>query len=64
VKRGLRLLWFSTGRQDAAMTGTMNAVTLLRQHGFAVEFEETDGGHTWENWRDYLVRFGGRLFPD
>jgi enterochelin esterase family protein len=61
-RRGLKLLWFATGRDDAAMTNTANAVNLLKKHGFAPEFQETAGGHTWENWRDYLVTFSGRIF--
>lgn len=26
------------------------------------EFELTKGGHTWNNWRDYLVSFTQKLF--
>jgi enterochelin esterase family protein len=62
LKKGLKLLWFSTGKDDTAMTNTKNAVTLLTKHGFKPELHESAGGHTWENWRDYLVAFGGQLF--
>jgi enterochelin esterase family protein len=62
LKPGLRLLWFSTGRDDRALANTRNAVELLRRHGFSPVFEESTGGHTWENWRDYLVTFAGQLF--
>jgi enterochelin esterase family protein len=62
LKPGLKLLWFSTGREDRALPNTTNAVNLLRRHGFAPVFEESAGGHTWENWRDYLVTFSGQLF--
>ena len=44
------------------MTGTMNAVTLLKKHGFSPVFHESAGGHTWDNWRDYLVLFAPQLF--
>lgn len=64
ARKGLKLLWFSTGREDAAMPNTMNAVNLLKTHGFAPVFQESAGGHTWENWRDYLVIFGGQIFKD
>jgi enterochelin esterase family protein len=64
LKKGLKLVWFSTGKEDSAMTNTMNAVNLLKKHGFAPVFQESGGGHTWENWRDYLVIFGSQLFKE
>jgi enterochelin esterase family protein len=64
LKKGLKLLWFSTGKEDAALPNTMNAVGLLKKHGFAPVFQESAGGHTWENWRDYLVIFAGQIFQD
>ena len=64
LRKGLKLLWFSTGKDDPAMTNTMNAVTLLKKHGFAPVFQESAGAHTWENWRDYLVIFAGQIFKD
>jgi enterochelin esterase family protein len=63
-KKDLKLLWFSTGKEDAAMTNTLNAVNLLKKHGFSPVFQESEGGHTWENWRDYLAIFSGQLFRD
>lgn len=30
--------------------------------GMTYEFKETQGGHTWNNWRDYLVSFSQELF--
>jgi enterochelin esterase family protein len=62
LKKGVKLLWFSTGKDDPAMTNTMNAVNLLKKHGFTPTFQESQGAHTWENWRDYLVVFSGQLF--
>ena len=31
-------------------------------HGFDVTFRETDGGHTWINWRQYLHEFVPQVF--
>jgi enterochelin esterase-like enzyme len=64
LKKGLKLLWFSTGKDDAALANTTTAVNLLKKHGFTPVFQESAGGHTWENWRDYLVTFGGQIFKD
>ena len=46
AKKGLKLLWFSTGNQDFIMQPTKNTVALLQKHGFNVEFHESDGNHT------------------
>ena len=35
---------------------------LLDQNGIAYEYWESDGGHTWRNWRNYLVDFLPTLF--
>ena len=61
-KRGLNLLWFSTGKDDFLIDTTRNTVELLKKHGFTPVFIETDGGHTWLNWRDYLTAFAPQLF--
>ncbi len=61
-KRGLNLLWFSTGRDDALIPTTKSTVELLRRHGFKPVFVESEGGHTWLNWRDYLSVFAPQLF--
>jgi len=62
AKRGLNLLWFSTGKDDGLITTTKNTVELLKKHGFKPVFIESEGAHTWLNWRDYLAAFAPQLF--
>jgi len=62
LKKGLELLWFATGREDFLIDTTRRTVDVLRKHGFRVFFKETEGGHTWINWRDYLNEFAPQLF--
>jgi cytochrome c peroxidase len=62
LRRGLRLVWFATGREDFLLETSRGTVDLLRRHGFKVVFRETEGGHTWINWRDYLHEFAQELF--
>jgi len=62
LKTGLRLLWFGTGKDDFLLTTTQATVDLLKKHGFEPVFKESSGGHTWINWRDYLVEFAPQLF--
>ena len=33
-------------------------------HGFSPVFVESPGGHTWINWRNYLVEFAPQLFHE
>ena len=61
-KRGLNLLWFGTGKEDFLLETTKNTVALLKKHGFNPVFHESEGGHTWLNWRDYLSEFAPQLF--
>jgi enterochelin esterase family protein len=62
ARRGLKLLWFGTGKDDFVMDTTRGSVTLMKKHGFAPVFVESDGGHTWLNWREYLAEFAPQLF--
>jgi enterochelin esterase-like enzyme len=60
--RGGRLLWFATGKDDFLLTTTAATVELFKKHGFSPVFKESPGGHTWINWRIYLVEFAPMLF--
>jgi len=62
AKRGLSLVWFSTGRDDFLLDTTVATVDLLKKHGFAVHYEQSPGAHTWINWREYLNKFTPQLF--
>jgi enterochelin esterase family protein len=61
AKRGFKLLWFGTGNDDFLIETTRSSVALMKKHGFAPVFVESDGGHTWLNWRDYLPEFAPQL---
>lgn len=62
LKKDLKLFWFATGKEDFLLSTTKASLDLFKKHGFAVEYKETEGGHTWLNWRDYLIEFAPRLF--
>ena len=64
LKKGLRLFWFATGKDDFLLTTTQATVELFKKHGFAVNFTESAGGHTWINWRNYLAEFAPQLFQN
>lgn len=62
LKKGLRLVWFATGKEDFLLETSRATVDVLRRHGFDVVYHETEGGHTWINWRKYLAEFAPLLF--
>jgi enterochelin esterase family protein len=62
LKKGLKLLWLATGKDDFLLGSTKATVELLKKHNFNPIYKETDGGHTWIKWRDYLIEFAPQLF--
>ncbi len=62
LKKGLKLLWFATGKEDFLIQTSRGTVDVLKKHGFDVVYKETPGGHTWINWRRYLNEFAPQLF--
>jgi enterochelin esterase-like enzyme len=61
-KKGLELVWFATGKEDFLLETSRMTVDMLKKHGFDVVYKESEGGHTWINWRDYLHEFAQLLF--
>ena len=62
ARKGLKVLWFATGKDDFLLETTRSTVELLKRHGFTPQYIESAGGHTWLNWRDYLSQFAPLLF--
>jgi enterochelin esterase-like enzyme len=62
LKKGLKLMWLATGKDDFLLSSTHNTVDFLKKHGFNPIYSETAGGHTWINWRNYLTEFAPKLF--
>jgi enterochelin esterase-like enzyme len=62
AKKGLQSIWFAIGKDDFLLDTSRKTVEMLKKHGFTVVYKETPGGHTWINWRDYLVEFAQLLF--
>lgn len=58
----IKLFWFATGKDDFVLPSTKAALALLDEHKIRHSFKETDGGHTWPNWRAYLNEFAPLLF--
>jgi enterochelin esterase-like enzyme len=62
LKKGIKLVWFATGKEDFLVETSRLTVDMLKKHGFNVVYNESSGGHTWINWRLYLNDFAQLLF--
>jgi len=62
LKNDLKMVWFKTGSEDPFIGTTKATVEMLKRHGFSVAFDESTGGHSWVNWRNYLHEFAAQLF--
>jgi enterochelin esterase-like enzyme len=59
----MKLFWIGVGEKDmGANVSAKNLVELLKGHGIKSEFHESEGGHTWINWRHYLNDYAQLLF--
>ncbi|MEO8624308.1 MAG: alpha/beta hydrolase-fold protein [bacterium] len=62
INSKIRLFWFATGKDDFVLPSTKAALALLDERKIRHSYKETDGGHTWPNWRAYLNEFVPLLF--
>lgn len=62
LKKGLKLFWFATGKDDFLVETSRATVEMLKKHKFDVVYKETAGAHTWIVWRQYLNEFAPQLF--
>jgi enterochelin esterase family protein len=57
-----QLYYIALGTDDFVKKLNDDLRSKLDARKFKYYYNETDGGHTWENWRKYLVDFLPRLF--
>jgi enterochelin esterase-like enzyme len=62
LKKGLKVFWFAIGKDDFLLAQNNATVEFFQKQGFTPVVKETDGGHTWVNWRAYLTEFAPMLF--
>lgn len=59
---GVTKYWIGCGKEDFVMESNKRLLAVLDKTGFEHEYYESEGGHTWANWRDYLAIFAPMLF--
>lgn len=58
----LKLFWLATGKDDFILPATKGTLAILDRNKVKYTYKETEGGHTWPNWRAYLNEFAPKLF--
>ncbi|HEX3009668.1 MAG TPA: alpha/beta hydrolase-fold protein [Bacteroidales bacterium] len=59
---GYKLYWIGMGKTDFLYKAGVDYRAKLDKMGMKYTYVETDGGHTWRNWRIYLSQFSQLLF--
>ena len=57
-----KLYYIALGKDDFVKKLNDDFRKKLDKQGYTYYYNETDGAHTWENWRKYLVDFLPRIF--
>ncbi|GLB49650.1 esterase [Neptunitalea lumnitzerae] len=57
-----QLYWIGIGKEDFLFKNVIDFRNTLDSIGMTYEYHESEGGHEWKNWRDYLVLFLPKLF--
>ncbi len=62
MANGYQLYWIGIGKTDFLFKANQEYRAKLDQMGMKYTYVETEGGHTWTNWRVYLSQFVPLIF--
>jgi len=62
MKNGFKLYWIGVRKADFLYKNVAEYRAKLDKMGMKYTYVETEGGHTWTNWRVYLSEFAPLLF--
>lgn len=63
-QNGYKLYWIGIGKDDFLYQANTDFRKKLDGMNFKYAYRESDGGHTWRNWRVYLSEFLPLLFNE
>lgn len=63
-QNGYKLYWIGIGKEDFLYQANSDFRKKLDGMNFKYVYRESDGGHTWRNWRVYLSEFLPLLFNE
>jgi enterochelin esterase family protein len=59
---GFKLYWIGIGKDDFLNKQVTEYRAKLDSLKMQYKYRESEGGHTWVNWRIYLSEFATQLF--
>jgi enterochelin esterase-like enzyme len=62
MENGYKLYWLGIGKTDFLYNNVLIYKGKLDAMGMPNSFTESEGGHIWKNWRNYLSEFVPQLF--
>ncbi len=62
LQKNYKLFYIACGKEDFVYDGVQILRKKLDENNFKYIYNETEGGHTWANWRAYLTDLAPRLF--
>ena len=60
--KSMKLVYYAIGRSDFLYASVAPTRAVFNKHGIHDVYNESEGGHTWINWRRYFNDFAPRLF--
>jgi enterochelin esterase family protein len=60
--KSMKLVYYAMGKADFLYASVAPTRGLFEKHGIQHTYNESEGGHTWINWRRYFNDFAPRLF--
>ena len=61
-EKGYELFWVAIGNTDFLYEPMQEHMKILDRLQFPYTYFESEGGHTWSNWRKYMLEFTPQLF--
>ena len=57
-----KLYFIACGKTDFVLGGVNALRQYMDEKGYPYVWRESEGGHIWKNWRNYLVEYSQKLF--
>ena len=57
-----KLYFIACGKTDFVLGGVKALMTYMDEHNYPYIWRESEGGHIWRNWRNYLVEYSQKIF--
>ena len=57
-----QVFWIGIGKEDFLYQSLQEYRQWLEANHVEYTYYESEGGHTWPNWQDYIIRFLPKLF--